>query len=201
MHGWLLQVIISLKARNKHSHLIGFACAEQARQLGPRPGAAITTLTSLANFRPKRPAMDAPPGRADMSAMWGDPADVAAAERLIRRFLARAGLAAHLALMGTRDPEALRVDPNCAPGGPPAARAPPAGAGGGPGARPHAPGSAAAFAPHADADASGGTSDASEGCCERGAAWGARAGGEPGRLVVSGAAGAAHMRLELRLRA
>ena len=182
-------------------HLIGFACVEQARQLGPRPGAAITTLTSLANFRPKRPATAAPPGRADSSAMWDDRADVAAAERLIRRFLARAGLAAHLALVRTRGAEALRADPSGAPAGPAAMRAPPAGAGGGPGARAHAPDSAAACAPHADADASGDSSDASEGCCERGAAWAARAGGDPGRLVVSGAAGAARMRLELRLRA
>ena len=183
-------------------HLIGFACAEQARQLGPRPGAAITTLTSLANFRPKRPATAAPPGRADTSAIWDDRADVAAAERLIRRFLARAGLAAHLALVRTRGAEALCADPSCAPpGAPSAARAPPDGAGGGPGAHAHAPDSAAACALHADADASGDSSDASEGCCERGAAWAARAGGDPGRLVVSGAAGAARMRLELRLRA
>lgn len=174
---------------------------KQARQLGPRPGAAITTLTSLANFRPKRPATDAPPGRADLSATWADPADVAAAERLIRRFLARAGLAAHLTLVRTRDPEALCLDPECAPAGPPAARAPPAASGGGPGARPRAPDSAAACASHADAGASGDCSDASEGGCERGAAWAARAGSDPGRLVVSGAAGAARMRLELRLRA
>ena len=170
---------------------------QQARQLGPRPGAAITTLTSLANFRPKRPAAEPLPLE------WGDPAGVAAAERLIRRFLARSGLAAHLTLVRTGVPESPHPDPTCASGTPSAARAPPAGADEAPDATPRAPGSVAARAPHAHANSS--VPDASAGvggsCCDREGPWAADIGGDPGRLVVSGAAGAAHMRLELRLHA
>ena len=194
-----LQAAASMKARNVDLHLRGLAHTKQARQLGPRPGAAITTLTSLVNFRPKRPPVEAQPGRGDAPLEWGDPADVAAAERLIRRFLARAGLAAHLALVRTRGPEALHPDPNCTPGDPLAARAALAGAGEGAETRAHALYSAAAWAQHASA--SGSTSDASEGCCKRDRARAADADGTPGCLVVSGAAGAAHMRLELRVRA
>ncbi|KAK9826779.1 hypothetical protein WJX81_008446 [Elliptochloris bilobata] len=66
-----------------------------ARQPGPRP---ITTLTSLHNFRPKPPAAR-PRADPEDPPDWADPADVAVAERLIRRFLARTGLGAHLALL------------------------------------------------------------------------------------------------------
>ena len=197
------------------------APARQARQqefFGPRSGAAITTLTSLANFRPRRPTCGAPdggarpPGAGDpvpqgapvalaacgsapraarggpSAPDWGDPADVAAARRVLQRFLQVSGLSAHLAVV----------------------------AAGHPAAEPDARSGAERHAAAAGADASAAAHRAACACARHGSAGQARAGasagcgdagaGAPGRescggsAVASGAAGGMELRLELRCR-
>lgn len=121
---------------------------------------------------------------------------MAAAAALLRQFLRCSGLGAHLAVVGARELahlEAPRTDPDLGPDElPRAARAPARGAapqqsGGGGGAR-------------TLGGQSGCGSEAVRGCSVGG--WQDGRSGEArgaGRLVVAGAAGAAELRLELRL--
>ncbi len=195
------------------------APARQARQqefFGPRSGAAITTLTSLANFRPRRPACGAPACAARQSGAgdlvpqgapaapaaygsepraahggacapdWADPADVAAARRVLQRFLQVSGLGAHLAIV----------------------------AAGHTAAEPDAHSGAERHAAAADADAGAAAPSVACECARHGSVGQARAGsgascggacssapgreGSGGGAVACGAVGSMQLRLELR---